>query len=375
MLGRESVLITDHEGIVENIVSRSEAGSDIETYSGLLSPGFINCHCHLELSHMRDLIPRHTGMIKFLLGVMSGRTAEEQSKAAAMELAEAAMIGSGIVAVGDICNTGDTIAVKRKKNIFYHNFIEVTGFSDAIAEVRFNKVAEVYAEFIKDGSHRVSIAPHSPYSVSDKLFQLISAHSKGSLLTIHNQESIAETEFFTSGKGELLELYKALNIDITHFVPSTQSSLIRSIIQITGDHAVILVHNVNTTADDLDEIRRGRNLPELFWCLCPNANLYINNQLPDVDLLKNFDCTMVVGTDSLASNSQLSILEELKTLQSNFNGLTVTELLTWATINGAKALRIDDMFGTFAKGKQPGIVNITGGNIDSLQNSMSKRIL
>jgi len=194
-------------------------------------------------------------------------------------------------------------------------------------------------------------------------------------LSIHNQESVAETEFFATGKGELIKLYDALGIDVTHFVPSNQSSLIRSIIKITGDHSVILVHNVNTTADDLDAIKRGRNLPQLFWCLCPNANVYINGQLPDVILLRNFNCKIVVGTDSLASNAQLDILEELKTLQKNFNSLSTAELLRWATINGAEALRIDNQFGSFERGKQPGIVNIVGGKDGMLENSLAKRVL
>jgi aminodeoxyfutalosine deaminase len=207
------------------------------------------------------------------------------------------------------------------------------------------------------------------------LFKLINAYEKGSLLSIHNQESVAETEFFTTGKGELLELYSALGIDVANFVPSAQSSLIRSIIKFTGDHSVILVHNVNTTADDLDAIRRGRNLPQLFWCLCPNANIYINGTLPDVMLFKNFNCKLVVGTDSLASNAQLDILGELKTLQHNYNTLTTAELLRWATINGAEALRIDNQYGSFESGKQPGIVNITGGKGASLEGTVAKRIL
>ncbi len=198
---------------------------------------------------------------------------------------------------------------------------------------------------------------------------LINAHSKGSVLTIHNQESIAETEFFTTGKGELLELYTALGIDITQFKPSEESSLIRSIIKITGDHSLILVHNVNTTADDLDAIRRGRNLPQLYWCLCPNANLYINGQLPDITLLRNFNSKMVIGTDSLASNGQLNVLEELKTIQKNFTDLTTAELLKWATFNGAEALRIEEQYGSFENGKRPGVVNIQLAESDSLEGS------
>jgi len=376
MLGPESVLITDEKGVVQDIVALTEAGEGIERFNGIICPGFINCHCHLELSHMHGAVPRNTGMTKFLLSVMKDRNADVENILAAMTLAETYMVERGIVAVGDICNTIHSIKIKNSSNLYYHNFIEATGFNDDSAEERFNASLEMYSTFREHlEKQHVSIIPHSPYSVSDTLFRLINEHEKGSLLSIHNQESIAETEFFTTGKGELLELYKALGIDIKHFVPSKQSSLIRSIIKVTGDHTVILVHNVNTTADDLDAIRRGRNLPQLFWCLCPNANMYINGHLPDVVLLKNFNCKLVVGTDSLASNSQLNILEELKTLQEKFDMISSAELLRWATINGAEALRIDNKFGSFETGKQPGIVNIDGGVNGSLEGAVAKKLL
>ena len=376
MLGPESVLVTDENGIVQDIIALSEAGEGIERFNGIISPGFINCHCHLELSHLHGAVPRNTGMTKFLLSVMKDRNADVENILEAMGSAETYMVERGIVAVGDICNTAHSIKIKSSNNLFYHNFIEAIGFNDHFAEERFNASLEVFLTFKERLEKQdVSIVPHSPYSVSDILFRLINEHEKGSLISIHNQESIAETEFFTTGKGELLELYEKLGIDIKHFVPSKQSSLIRSIIKITGDHSVILVHNVNTNADDLDEIRRGRNLPQLFWCLCPNANMYINGHLPDVILLKNFNCKLVVGTDSLASNSQLNILEELKTLQEKFDMLSTTELLRWATINGAEALRIDNKFGSFETGKQPGIVNIDGGVNGFLEGAVAKKVL
>ncbi len=100
---------------------------------------------------------------------------------------------------------------------------------------------------------------------------------------------------------------------------------------------MILVHNVATREEDLVACDgRGRRL---YFCLCPNANLYIGGQLPDVDLLVRHGCRLVVGTDSLASNHGLSILEELKTLQGAFPHLSTPTLLEWATYNGAEALR------------------------------------
>ena len=85
-------------------------------------------------------------------------------------------------------------------------------------------------------------------------------------------------------------------------------------------------------------IRKIKKRENLFWCLCPNSNIYIENKFPPVDLLIDEGCEIIIGTDSLASNKKLDILEELKTLQFHFPSLSIEDLVSWATINGAKAL-------------------------------------
>jgi|GEM_PF-4572951 len=70
MLDDQYALIARADGKIEHIVAKADAGEDVETYSGILSPGWINCHCHLELSHLKAVIPEHTGMTGFLLSVM-----------------------------------------------------------------------------------------------------------------------------------------------------------------------------------------------------------------------------------------------------------------------------------------------------------------
>ncbi|MEO8710944.1 MAG: amidohydrolase family protein, partial [Parafilimonas sp.] len=97
---------------------------------------------------------------------------------------------------------------------------------------------------------------------------------------------------------------------------------------------------------------------QLYWCLCANANLYIENKVPPVELLIKNKCNIVIGTDSYSSNRSLNILDEIKTLQKNFASLELSELLSWATLNGATALNMHDKFGSFGKGKKPGVVLI-----------------
>ncbi|MBS1933980.1 MAG: amidohydrolase family protein, partial [Bacteroidetes bacterium] len=202
MLDENFVLITEEDGTVQNIVPKPEAGDDIERFEGIISPGFVNCHCHLELSHMKGVIPEKTGIVDFLLRVMKERNFNAEGVQQAIEDAEEEMLHSGIVAVGDICNTTDTIFQKRKRNIYYHNFIEAIGFVEATAEKRFENSKEIFKQFASVYPLPLesnSIAPHAPYSVSEKLFQLIANFPGNQLLTVHNQESEEENEFLYAG--------------------------------------------------------------------------------------------------------------------------------------------------------------------------------
>ena len=365
----DSVLITTDEGIVQAVVAGREAGDDVEVYSGVLSPGFVNCHCHLELSHMKGVIPEGTGLVDFLSTVIRQRAeaAPPEGVAEAIAAGEQEMLDNGIMAVGDICNTADTVAQKALGRLYYHNFIETMGFVEQGAAARFahslavfNAFAEAYQLPIESNS----IVPHAPYSVSGALFRLIAGFPGNHLLTIHNQESETENEWLLSGKGDFLRLYAALGLDVSFYRGTGKRSLESFLPYFYRNQSLILVHNVATGAEDVRAARAGG--PDLYFCLCPNANLYISGQLPDVELLQRQGCRIVIGTDSLASNHQLSILEELKTLQRAFPGLPTPTLLQWATAGGAEALQAEGVLGTFAAGKQPGVVLIEGGEGDRL---------
>ncbi len=127
-LDDQHVLIATKQGKIEDIVPLTEAGDDVQSLEGILSPAFINCHCHLELSHLKGLIPEKTGMIDFLLGVMTKRIISPEEVFQAIADAEQSMLQNGIVAVGDICNTPLTVKKKQEGRMYYHNFIESMGF-------------------------------------------------------------------------------------------------------------------------------------------------------------------------------------------------------------------------------------------------------
>jgi cytosine/adenosine deaminase-related metal-dependent hydrolase len=277
------------------------------------------------------------------------------------------MLAGGIVAVGDICNNALSIRQKHKGRIWYHNFIEATGFHPSIAVQRFERSAGYYAAFsqlYEIAAESNSIVPHAAYSVADELWQLIIDFPGNHLFTIHNQESEAEDQFFLTGSGEMLTLYERMGLDISFFKPTGRSSLRSYLPKFRNNQSLILVHNVHATKEDM--AYANRTIAELYWCLCPNANLYIGGQLPDVRGMIAQNCQVVLGTDSLASNKTLSILEEIKTLQHHFPEIPLEQLLKWATSNGAKALQLDTLMGSFAAGKKPGVL-IMDENLENIK--------
>ena len=148
MLDVHHVLITNEHGIVEEIVIKKDAGDDLQYFKGILSPGFVNCHCHLELSHMKGLIPEKTGLVDFVFKVVNERHFGEDEILDAIANAEDEMFSNGIVAVGDICNNTITLSQKLKGRLAYYNFIEVFGWSPQVAGQRFERSKMHYDEFV-----------------------------------------------------------------------------------------------------------------------------------------------------------------------------------------------------------------------------------
>ena len=382
ILQEPSVLITDEQGIVIEIVKPADAGDGIAVFKGLLTPGFVNAHCHLELSHLKGLIGENTRLVEFVQQVMRSRfSLPQELKMAAMENALNEMYESGIVAVGDICNTADSIAIKGQSKLQWHNFIEVSGFVDAAANKRLADLQNVYNRFKMElPDLKTTFSPHASYSVSKALFQLLNNETTGQIITIHNQECEAEDELYKQKTGGFLSLYKNFEIDISSFEPTGQSGFQSWLPYFNKSQAVISVHNTFTSEDDLSfathQLQKNA-ITQMYYCICINANKYIEQAVPPINLLRKLNCNIVIGTDSYASNWQLNILEELKAISKSMKGaVPMEELLQWATLNGAKALGLDEKVGSFKKGKQPGIVIIQ--EIDHLNftaHSFATRIL
>jgi len=356
---KNGIIVLDNEGEIVNILSEGQDLPDathIEKHEGIIVPGFINCHCHLELSHLQGKIPKKTGLIEFIKSVARGPGYDRNLILAEIIKADEAMYQAGIVAVGDIANTLNTRERKLESKIYYHTFSEVFGFEPELAKDAFKKGVELCEAFSPLPS---SVTPHAPYSVSKELFRFIKMFGDKDqpLISIHNQESEEENKFYRYRTGGFLDFYTFLNKNIDFFKAQARNSL-RSVLPLLPQFKrILLVHNTYTSYKDINFVERYKK--DVTWCLCPNANLYIEERLPKVDLFIRSRLPVVIGTDSLASNDKLCILSEIKTLLRNFPDLSFEKSIEWATINGARYLGIDSKYGSLEIGKRPGLNLLT----------------
>ncbi len=361
------VLICEESGKIAAIVNEEDAGDDILNLKGTLSPGFINCHCHLELSHMKGLIPEKTGLVDFVMSIVTQRHFAEEEILSSIENAEKEMLSNGIVAVGDICNTIYSIYQKREQNLKYHNFIEVSGWLPEIAQKRVTKSIEYFEKFSEISAS--SLVPHAPYSVSQELWKLLRPHYKNKVVSIHNQETSFEDELFLHQSGDFMRMYEKMKLDTSFYKPSGKSSLQTCFPFLDEAEKILLVHNTFTKQDDINFIKQTDRFNDVSFCICINANLYIEQRKPPIDLFRTNGCNIVLGTDSLASNHSLNMLDEMLTIHQNFPHIPLAEILGWATANGAEALQMSNTLGSLEKGKKPGILLIKGIENNNLTNS------
>ncbi|MDY0906054.1 amidohydrolase family protein [Pedobacter sp. CFBP9032] len=347
------VVSVNEAGEIQEVLTPAAAQQrqiKVNKHKGAIVPGFINTHCHLELSHLFGEIPERTGLVEFVQTVIKSRSADADAIQSAMHSADQRLFNNGIVAVGDISNQVISKEIKQQSKIYYHTFVEALSFNPDRAVATMDYAIEIKSQF---APLPATVVPHAPYSVSPELFALIntSAEEDEAFISIHNQETTHENEFFETKSGNFLQLYQFLGLNLSFFKPSGKTAL-QTWLPYIKKQKTLLVHNTVTSKADVAFAKQHHG--NLYWCLCPQANLYIENTLPDVDLFISEDLKITLGTDSLASNHQLNILAEMKTLQS-LKKVEFEKLLQWATINGAEFLGLEDQFGTIEVGKSPGL--------------------
>jgi len=355
---KNGIVKIDNDGNIIDVIDtkgKLQESEGIEFYNGIITPGFINTHCHLELSHLKGVIPQKQGLAHFIRNVISHRSSSDEKIHQAISSALIEMQTNGIVAVGDISNREITFEYKKQTDLYFHTFLECYGVEEPADKMSLEIANGLYEKW--KSRIPISVTPHASYSCSPLLLGKIqiSQEKNQGIYSIHNQECASENELFLSQSGELHDglVKMGMNLELLEFMGLNSVQTISKYFPNDGNK--ILIHNTFTSETDVEFLFEECSPETFYWCLCPNSNLYIENCLPNIDLFKALNLQCVIGTDSYSSNSSLSILDELKTITENTSTTNLSDMLVWACLNGAKALKIDERYGSIEKGKRPGI--------------------
>lgn len=362
------------------IVRTGQCGDGEQVMEGALVPGFVNAHCHLELSHLHKKFRKGTGMAGFIDQINALRDwASDDVKTELVREWMDKLWKDGVSAVADISNDASSFPVKQSSPIYTRTFLEVFGTEPEDCEgvmESVRKLQNISEEYGIDAAP----TPHSCYTMSP---QLLSASSEAGLesgfLSYHSQESQEEEDLLISGTGAMAENRRRAGMSTP---PVTGESSLKYFIDRLADvkpaphkEHVLLVHNVTLKQDDIDVAKKA--LENVYWAICPLSNIFIHNALPPVQLMRENGLKVCLGTDSLSSNDDLDMMAELICLHENFPDVPMAELFRWASLNGAEFLGKENVLGSFAEGRRPGIVLVSGlddeGNITGT--SRSERII
>ena len=362
------------------ILSIGKCDEDENVLEGALVPGFVNAHCHLELSHLHKKFRKGTGMAGFIDQINALRDwASDEVKTELVSQWMDKLWKDGVSAVADISNDASSFPVKKESPVYTRTFLEVFGTepqdcSAVMASV--GKLQDVAREYGIDAAP----TPHSCYTMSPELLSASSAAGMESgWLSYHSQESQEEEDLLMDGTGAMAENRRKAGMSTP---PVTGESSLKYFIDRLAavkpaphQEHILLVHNVTLKQDDIDAAKKA--MTNVYWAICPLSNIFIHNALPPVQLMRENGLKICIGTDSLSSNDDLDMMAELKCLRENFPQVPAAELLKWASTNGAEFLGRQNVLGTLAKGKRPGIVLVTGldGNGNITGASRSKRIV
>ena len=357
-----------HEGDADDIID------------GALVPGFVNAHCHVELSHLHKKFIKGTGMAGFIDQINALRDwAGREKKAELVRIWMDKMWNDGVSAMADISNDDSSFEVKKDHKLYTRTFLEVFGSEPEMCD---GVMADVRG--LEDIARKTGIdaapTPHSCYTMSPRLLsESAAAGLEAGFLSYHSQESQEEEDLLRYGSGAMYENRKRSGMSTP---PVTGESSLKYFIDRLAavrpapyDGHILLVHNVCLSQEDIDAAKKV--MKNVYWAVCPLSNIFIHDALPPIPLMRANGLDIMVGTDSLSSNDDLDMVKEMTCIHDNFPEVPMSEILTWACLNGARFLKRENELGSLTPGKVPGIVLVRAidENGKFTHDSCSERII
>lgn len=360
---RDGAVVLSDEGRITDFGSHQEilkkySDKNIQTVvtkNSVIMPGLVNAHTHLELSMMKGVIPHGLPFGEWVFEAITKRFQfSEPTISADCEKQIHALEACGTIAVGDIANHSATsLPLLERSSLYAVVYNEVTGFASSIAKDRFQEfVAKTPNTANKKIRH--ALAPHAPYSVSPELFRLISEYNGASKYSaVHLAESQDEVEFLKTGSGPMKNMIQKIGRwDENWMSPGTTPVSYLKKLGVLNSK-LLIVHAVHVTDEDIELLRSDN----VNICSCPRSNVQINvGGTAPVEKYLNAGLNVCLGTDSLASNEDLNLWNEMAFFKKIHPQISDATIIVMATINGARALGFNEKIGSIEKGKDGALI-------------------
>ena len=338
----------------------------------VLTPGLVNAHTHLDLTSSADSVQRTPKFTDWIFQIVGKRT-PSTVKPSVREGVQQSLTG-GVTTVGDIDGTGGSMQILRDTPIRKVVFFEVLGFSGERAAMGLTRLATYLgAPPASDSLLTFALSPHAPYSTSAEIYRQCVA--SGLSVCTHIAETKEELEFLSSGTGAFLDYLEAFGISTAEWVPPqlTPVQYMETLGVLREDS--LLVHCNYLTDADLGLLAES-GASVVF---CPRSHHYFYHIDHPVLQLIESGINVAIGTDSLASNWSLSLLDELQFLARTQPCLRPETLFDMVTCNGAKALGLEQV-GRLEKDWQADIIAVKIPNdgrpaIEQILDSSSENLL
>ena len=354
----------DNDGTVIRTGKSEDTDGGEEILDGLIVPGFVNSHCHLELSYMKGLFRRGTGMAGFIDQINALRDKKpRKEKLEDIGHWMDVLWERGVSAMCDISNCDDSFEIKSEAPLYTRTFLEVFGTEPSDCA---SVMESVRALKKKADSFGLDAAPtpHACYTMSPDLLAEASAEAlRSGYLSYHCEESEQESQML-KGTGAMYE--NRIRSGMSTPPICGKSALMYFLDRLEKVHPspfeehILLVHEVCLDQEGADAVKE--KMKNAFFAICPLSNIYIHNALPPIGLMRENGLKITVGTDSLSSNDDLDMVKEIFCIQENFPEVPIGEMLRWACLNGAEFLGKENVLGSMKPGKKPGIVFV--GQLD-----------
>jgi cytosine/adenosine deaminase-related metal-dependent hydrolase len=358
---RDHAMLVDADGRIERIAPRTsfeDSGIRIRDLGeSVILPGLINVHAHPELSAFRGLLddlPFHQWIPTLMRCKRDAQlTLDDYETAARWTCVES--LRAGITCMGATEDSGAAVAALDAAGMRGVVFLETFGPSPDDADASMQTLRDKVATHAPRASERVrvGVSPHAPYSVSDTLFASVAAYARAENLPVATHAAEAEVEdlLVRDGLGPFAAGLRSRGIAVAPRGISTIDVLAR-----TGvlDCAPLVIHGIRMSAEDIHALAEsGATIAH-----CPIANARLGHGIAPIIEAMGAGVPVALGTDSVASNNRLDLLEEAHVAQAmqrarlqSASALPSRELLRLITIDGARALRMADRIGTLETGK------------------------